>query len=76
MFHVLIGFESEHYVPIATEDASTDFQVAVLDTKKWKNKLCRPGSFTSKDFRQKALYKSNIRRVSGNFNSFCLLIIS
>jgi len=57
-----IKFDSEHYIPLSTEGVPTQFQVAVLESKSWKNKLSKPGQCPVQDFRQKALYNAKIKR--------------
>lgn len=57
------GFEDEHYIPLTTGDASTpDFSVAILESKKWKNKFSKPGHSVPKDFRQKMLFRRSNKR--------------
>ena len=59
---VFLEFDSEHYIPLSTEGVPTQFQVAVLESKSWKNKLSKPGQCPVQDFRQKALYNAKIKR--------------
>ena len=61
----LFPFQGEHYIALNTDAAqsSTTFNVAVLQSKKWKNKLSKPGSNISQDFREKALFNPHIKRV-------------
>ncbi len=66
------GFEHEHYIPLETEDVtSQDFSVAILESKKWKNKFSKPGFSAPKNFRQQMLYSRTIKRET----SKCYLII-
>lgn len=67
-YDVLIGFEEEHYIPITTEHgSSTDFSVAILGSKKWKNKFSKPGVSVPKNFRQQMLFRRNVKRESSEF---------
>lgn len=73
--------ESEHYIPLTSSasESSTNFNVAILGSKKWKNRLSKPGDIASKDFRQKALFNPHIRRVPSKFfvvNTFFKLVSS
>lgn len=43
---------------------SSDFSVAVLESRKWKNKFSKPGSSVPKDFRHRMLYGRSNRRQS------------
>nr|CAH0112894.1 unnamed protein product [Daphnia galeata] len=58
-------FGQEHYIPLQTgEIESPDFSVAILESKKWKNKFSKPGFSVPKDFRHKMLYGRANRRES------------
>ncbi|KZS05696.1 Uncharacterized protein APZ42_031045 [Daphnia magna] len=43
---------------------SPDFSVAILESKKWKNKFSKPGCSIPSNFRQKMLYGRNNQRES------------
>lgn len=70
-----VGFENEHYIPIASEDVSTEFNVAILGSRKWKNKFSKPGHSASKNFRHQALYNSKIKRVTGMSPLYLLQVV-
>ncbi|KAI9560578.1 hypothetical protein GHT06_011526 [Daphnia sinensis] len=55
----------EHYMPLEADDVtSPDFSVAILTSKKWKNKFSKPGFSIPTNFRQKMLYGRNNQRES------------
>lgn len=55
----------EHYIPLGKDDViSPDFSVAILESKKWKNKFSKPGCSIPSNFRQKMLYGRNNQRES------------
>lgn len=63
----------EHYNSIpSTLSVATDFNLAVLESKKWKNCLARPENDKDRphsNFRQNAL--SHIRRESSMLSPYC-----
>ncbi|XP_057372137.1 uncharacterized protein LOC130693040 [Daphnia carinata] len=55
----------EHYIPLETDDVtSPDFSVAILASKKWKNKFSKPGFSIATNFRQQMLYGQKNQRQS------------
>lgn len=65
---ISLGFEEEHYIPLELEDgSSTDFSVAILESKKWKNKFSKPGYSAPKNFRQQMLFGRSVKRESSEF---------